>query len=936
MQKFTFLHPFPVYGHVKGTIFFSETRLFSIFVRLLGISTREFMRKYLIFSVIVLLLLSVSSVSAQNRYSKAADAAYSDQLYLTALQRYQKAYSRNKRNKAERDRISLRIAECYRMMNNTKKAEIAYKRLVNNPKYIKENPRVLLQYADMLKVNGNYKEAIKQYQAYKAMVPKDLKADIGIETCTLAQQWIENPTKYDVKWEKNLNSREDDFAAAYADKKFGSILFTSDRTGGKGRNVDNWTGLGFSDFFYSRKDAKQMWSKPTPADEGGMINSKANDGVGQFNPRFSSFYFTRCWNDPGKKNGCGIYKVSRQGSKTWGDPEMVELGGDSSWIMGHPTVSTDDIIYFSADLPNGYGGKDIWMARKDKKGGRYLKSNLGPLVNTPGDELFPFIRNDSILYFSSNGHPGMGGLDIFYSIRSKDGEPIEYDMPEKPADTATGMVTDSLTGAARKDSTTAYQPQGDTVAYDWSQSGNRERSSDISGATSDTYQAPAKPKITSLWRPPVNMRYPINSAADDFAIVFNGEESEEGLFTSNRPGGKGRDDIYSFVIPPVYFTLEGIVTDDRTLQPITGAAVKIVGTNGRVLEDKTDDKGKYSFNKMQIAVNTTYDIFVTMKDYFNENGRETTVGLERSKDLVRNFVLRPIPKKPVVLPDILYDLAKWDLKPQYQDSLQGLIETLDANETIVIELASHTDSRDSEERNDILSQKRAQSVVDYLISRGIDPERLVAKGYGERVPRTLAKDVTREGYLFTTGTVLTDSVINLLPSNAIKEAAHQMNRRSEFTILRNDFVPKTKITRNVPAPSIEVVTAPEENKVNFTKTKDELPEATCYINGITSSFVYDKKEKEVFISPVLTLKLLKDGVIDKTSFEGDPTKMIGEGFVADKAVLTLGEVRVGRNSVKNVKVTVNKKVTALQFGENTLKKFGTFSIDDAAGEIIFE
>ena len=139
------------------------------------------------------------------------------------------------------------------------------------------------------------------------------------------------------------------------------------------------------------------------------------------------------------------------------------------------------------------------------------------------------------------------------------------------------------------------------------------------------------------------------------------------------------------MIPPVYFTLEGTITDDRTLQPVAGVAVRIVGTNGRALEDKTDEKGHYGFNKMQISVNTTYDIFVSRKDYFNEKGRETTVGLERSKDLVRNFVLRPIPKKPVVLPDILYDLAKWDLKPQYRDSLQGLIETLDAKSIVGLE-----------------------------------------------------------------------------------------------------------------------------------------------------------------------------------------------------------------------------------------------------------
>jgi peptidoglycan-associated lipoprotein len=873
--------------------------------------------RYPLLSLLILLFMGFTPGSfAQNKFSKAADAAYADQMFLLALQKYQKAYSKVKNNKNERDRISLRIAECYRMMNNTKKAESSYKRLVINAKYVKDNPRILLSYADMLKANGNYDEAIKQYKAYKESGPADPRADLGIATCTLAKEWVENPTKYSVKWEKMLNTKEDDFAAAYADKKYGSIVFTSDRSGAKGRLIDNWTGSGFSDLFLSRVDRKGDWSKPLPADAEGMINSKANDGVGQFNARFSSYYFTRCWNEPKLKNGCAIMKASRQGGTTWSEPEKVELGGDSSSVMGHPSVASDETIFFSADLPGGFGGKDIWMAKKEKKGSKYIKVNLGPMINTPGDEVFPFIRNDSILYFSSNGLPGMGGLDIFVSTRSKTGTANTYQW----------QSSINSKSFANVDGATNYQ---------WQSSIDNKSFANVNGATTETYQAGGA-MTTDKWSRPINMRSPVNSPADDFGIVFNGDELEQGLFSSTRTGGKGRDDIYSFVIPPVYYTLEGTITDDRTLQPVAGAVVRIVGTDGKVCVYTSDDKGHYAFNKMQILANTTYDMMVTRKDYFNEKARETTVGVERSKDFVRNIVLRPIPKKPVVLPDILYDLAKWDLKPQYRDSLQGLIETLDANENIVIELASFTDSRDSDERNDILSQKRAQSVVDYLISRGIDPDRLVAKGYGERVPRTLNKDYTKEGYTFKAGTVLTDSVINLLPGNNIKEAAHQMNRRTEFSILRNDFVPKTKVAKNAPATKIEMVVNPEENNVPFTKTKDGLRLATCYISGLTTEFLYDAKEKEFFISPTVTMKLLKDGVIDKMSFEGDPTKILGEGTVADKAVVTIKEIRIGKNLVKNLKATVNKKVTSLQFGDQVLRKFGKYSIDDTSSEIIFE
>ena len=260
---------------------------------------------------------------AQNKATKAADDAFSDQLYLTALQKYQKASSKVKKNKTERDRITFRIAECYRMMNNTKKAESAYKRLLNNVKFIKDEPRVILYYANALKSNGNYDEAIKQYQAYKDLAPKDLKGEQGIATCKLAKEWIANPSKYSVKWEKPLNSKEDDFAPAYADKKFGSIIFTSDRDASNGKDVDNWTGLKFSDFYLSRKDRKNEWSKPVLADQAGMINTKANDGVGQFDERFMHFYFTRCYNDPKKKNGCQIFMTSRTGSSNWGNRKRL-------------------------------------------------------------------------------------------------------------------------------------------------------------------------------------------------------------------------------------------------------------------------------------------------------------------------------------------------------------------------------------------------------------------------------------------------------------------------------------------------------------------------------------------------------------------------------------------------------------------------------------
>ena len=818
------------------------------------------MRQLLTFLIIFILTLSSGQLSAQNKHSKAADNAFADQQYALALEKYKKAYSKVKSNREERDRISFQMAECYRLMNNTKRAEVYYKRMTNK-RYKDKNPKALLYYADALRRNGKYEDAIEQYTAYKELVPTDTITPPLIEQCSMALEWMGNPSNYTVELQKKISSRDDDYSPTYADKNFSSIIFTSNRDAVTGKYKDNWTGMKFTDLLYARRDKKGDWNNPILIDQDETVNTEANEGVSDFNSRFTNLYFTRCWSEERKKNGCAIYKANRIGGGTWGDPTMIVITKDSSAVNGHPAVSSDEkLIIFSSDRPGGMGGKDLWKIMKKSTGGGFTRPiNLGPIVNTAGDEMFPFLRNDSVLYFASDGHPGMGGLDIFMSSEEDE-----------------------------------------------------------------------------KWGEPVNMKYPINTHADDFSMVYNLIEPEEGYFSSNRPGGRGKDDIYSFIIPPVYFTLEGFITDDLTLQPIPGVHVSIVGTNGKTATFNTDLRGHYSFNKNQIFANTTYEIFITKEDYFNDKGTETTVGIEASKDLFRDFVMQPIPKKPVVLPDILYDLAKWDLKPQFQDSLQGLIATLDANETIVIELASHTDLRDSDERNDILSQRRAQSVVDYLISRGIDPDRLVAKGYGERVPRIVNRDVTREGYAFAEGTVLDDTLINSLPNNAVKEAAHQMNRRTEFSILRNDFIPKNRVTRKA-GPAIEIVVEPDENSIEYTLTDDENMEAPCYVNGITMSFQYDPRETEFYITTSEAFRLLQDGVIDRTDFEGDATLLIGEGTIADKAVFNIREMRIGKNTVNDLKVTVNRKLqNPLYFGPNTLRKFGEYSVDVADKKIIFE
>jgi peptidoglycan-associated lipoprotein len=274
---------------------------------------------------------------------------------------------------------------------------------------------------------------------------------------------------------------------------------------------------------------------------------------------------------------------------------------------------------------------------------------------------------------------------------------------------------------------------------------------------------------------------------------------------------------------PILFTLQGVITDDSTKKQLTGVLVQLVGSDGTSAKDTTDETGLYKFNNKTILANTSYELTFSKDGYFSKKGNESTVGLERSKGLVYDEVLIPIPKNPIELPEILYDLGRWELLPESQSALDGLILTMQDNPNIVVELGSHTDSRPIAITNDTLSQRRAQSVVDYLISKGIAADRLVAKGYAARVPKVLTKDVVRDGIKFKSGTVLTTEYINSLKTSKEREAAHQLNRRTEFIVIRIDYVSKDKSNTETPV-KIEIIKPVDENNTDDTNKQEEEKE----------------------------------------------------------------------------------------------------------------
>lgn len=659
--------------------------------------------KFLVVAIIAG-LFSINA-NAQTDHLAVANLAYEAQEYYKAITLLKKAYSKEK-DKANKAEIIYKTAECYRYVNDMKQAETWYRKALKL-KYPED--KIQLYYAEALKANGKFEDAIVEYEKYAELVPTDPRGKNGAEACALAQKWIDNPSRYVVENEVQLNGKYMDFAASYASANHKEVYFTSSRNGASGSDIDGWTGQGFTDVFEATIDNKGKWSKPKPLPA--TINSVYNEGAAVMNADFTEMIFTRCGVKKKEKMGCELYHSKKEGSN-WSEPELLPFfvkdeGDDSTQVtIGHPALSADGkTLVFASDAEGGKGGRDLWKSKYDDEKKRWGTPVALEGVNTPGDEMYPFIHNDGTLYFASNGHIGMGGLDIFMA-----------------------------------------EAQGD------------------------------------VWGNVTNMRYPINSSGDDFAIIFE-KEQEKGFFTSNREDGKGSDDIYSFLLPALKFTLSGTVTDFKTKKPVAEATVSIVGTDGSSLETTTDASGKYSFD---LSPATSYVITAGKKDYYlNKTGKTTTVGFEEDKDLIHDFELDPI-NRVIDLPNIFYDLGKWDLRPESKVALDGLVETLNDNPTIVVELGSHTDTRASDSYNLSLSQKRAQSVVDYLIENDIAEERLVAKGYGETTPKVLDVAVGD----FAAGSVINDAFITNLASEELKEEAHQLNRRTEFKVLRNDYVPK--------------------------------------------------------------------------------------------------------------------------------------------------
>lgn len=860
--------------------------------------------------VFLLVGLSLSGYAQRRSLTELADEAFESKQYTTAVDLYKKAYTKVKGNRQEKNRIMFQQAECYRFMDDKKQAIKTYQRLVK-AKYYTVQPKIFLHMADFQKFYSEWDAAEYNYKEYLKLVPDDALAQRRLQSIALAKKWIDNPTRHQIKEQKDVNTEWNEWAPRFMGfDQWEELTFTSSRPAGEDKDErDVWTGEYFSNIYTTTKQKNGDLGEPSLISID-QVNTDANEGelVIVRGEKTQNVYFSRCNIKKNKQLNCAIYtnpiepkKGNKKNDKAKGKKEdksndeqapafvMIDLG-DTAYNYFHPAISSDELtLYFSSNRPGGEGDYDLWKATRssvDEPFGNVV--NLGKQINTEGKEEFPTLRSDTRLYFSSDGLPGLGGFDLFYT-EFVDGE----------------------------------------------------------------------------WSEPQNLMYPINSPYDEIGIVFNYAEveniaaEESGYFSSNREGGTGGDDLYSFYRAPLLFSLSGKVRDDKSMQPIEGARIKLIGDDNTTIEARTNRKGEYEFSTEQIKYNVNYRIQVSQVDYFNTEGKESTVGLTTNKDLVHDFKLVPIPKEPIVLPEIRYDLAKWDLKDQYQDSLSDLLIILVNNPTYVIELASHTDSRPFlRVTNDTLSQRRAESVVEFLHARGIERERLVPKGYGDRVPRTLKHDCTVEmngkTYKFDKGITLTDDYINKLKTHDEREAAHQLNRRTEFRILRTDFVPQAvrdsladaalkapvvdMVSGTLPPPDTEVPIVYTDNNIKVTMINGDKAQIYIILNGKAVPCIYDERYRDAAVLDWdVAMEFLLSGRITKDDFRDKDKAFDEDGNILDNSVLTFRSAYIGKYFADKYEVIVRKGMQYnMIVNKNGLTDFGTFTFSKARGEIIFE
>lgn len=646
--------------------------------------------------IIVCLLLTAIAAGCRTPKLSEADAQFQRGEYYDASVTYKKVYNklRKKEERPQRGEVAFKMGRCYKLLNMSARASAAFQ---NALRYEYPDSTTHFMLAQALHADGKYAAALRSYDKYLEFCPDDSLAINCAEGCRTAQEIRARGSRYVVKQAKLFNSRRADFCPMYLGADCDQIYYTSTTEKATGDKKSEITGMKNADVFFSKKNEKGEWERPEPVE--GELNTEFDEGIVAFSPDAQTMYLTKARRELNAPTSVEIYTSTRSDAK-WSAPVKFEITADTLSTFGHPAVSPDgEYLYFVSDMPGGYGGKDIWRISLKERQGSLV--NLGPDINTEGNDDFPYVRSDGSLYFSSDGHPGMGGLDIFR---------------------ATAV--------------------GDPADLRW--------------------------KVK-------NMGFPINSAGDDFGITFG--KGEDGFFSSNRGDARGYDHIYSFEYDPVRITIEGLVMD-KDEEPVKNAIIRIVGNDGSNQKEVARDDGSFSF-ALQRGVK--YVMLAGAKGYLNQKQEFASDSTMEDANYWVEFILPSI-SKPSVVENIFYDYDKADLRPESKTALNELIAVLHDNPNVTIEMASHTDRWGSDAYNINLSERRAKSVVDYLVENGISRDRLQPHGYGKSRPKTVTKRIARLYPQFKEGDILTEEFIKTL-SEEDQQAADQINRRTEFSVL---------------------------------------------------------------------------------------------------------------------------------------------------------
>lgn len=650
-----------------------------------------------IYLLLVMMVLLGGVSSCKRLKLSDADKHFARGEYYEAAEMYRKIYRKTSPKKRElRGEIAFKMGESYRLVNNPIRANAAY---ANAVRYKVGDSTLNLQYARTLHKEGKYKEAALQYEEFLKNFPGNKFGLSGLEGTKLATEWKSEPTPYKIKRMALFEApKGGEFSPAFLPAEYNQVYFTANHKDATGDTISDITGTKNNDIYMSRLDENGEWMKPEKLES--SINTMFDEGAVSFSKEGTTMYYTYSKQDTVNNTFPEIW-VSQRSGGAWGAGSKLDIYRDTTRIYAHPSLTPSGrYLYFVSDMKGGYGGKDIWRARMAGEVVDYVE-NLGPQINTAGDEMFPYARTDSVLYFSSDGHPGMGGLDIFKTV---------YDEKTK----------------------------------EW------------------TIE---------------NMKPPVNSEGDDFGITFEGDK-EKGFFSSNRGDARGYDHIYWFEYPVFETKIEGYIVDTDDEFITLGATVRIVGNDGSINKIQGKDDGTYSINAKG---GVDYVFLGSAPNHLNTKMMVKTIAQERDSTYLVDFILTPI-NKPVILENVFFDFDKYDLKAEAKEDLDGLITLLELNPNVSIELSSHTDRKGEDEYNDRLSQRRADAVVEYLISKGIVKDRLTSVGYGKRQPKTVTRSIVKKYDFLKEGDILDETFIGQLTPEQ-QEIADQINRRTEFKVL---------------------------------------------------------------------------------------------------------------------------------------------------------